>query len=226
MDIHVYIDFNNEIKINNRKILDDLSNKILQGYGCRCYTDIGETKQISLLSDETIENINLVRFERNKHDKVDINENLISLYYHDDDLLRESHYIIPSIAKTIDNIMQYYKELGLIIYDISVPIQYKDNIAERIYPWYTFLRNGYNFTTDIGYHFRVTKDHCIYTFDMEGIYNKELKDIKDISKIKCDIYIARKTRAIQDPLQVKQFILDTPNSLIEFKNTLLQNEIR
>lgn len=199
MDIHVYIDFNNEIKINNRKILDDLSNKILQGYGCRCYTDIGETKQISLLSDETIENINLVRFERNKHDKVDINENLISLYYHDDDLLRKSHYIIPSIAKTIDNIMQYYKELGLIIYNISVPIQYN---------------------------FRVTKDHCIYIFDMEGIYNKELKDIKDISKIKCDIYIARKTRAIQDPLQVKQFILDIPNSLIEFKNTLLQNEIR
>lgn len=40
------------------------------------------------------------------------------------------------------------------------------------------------------------------------------------------IYIARKTRSIQDPLQVKQFILDTPNSLIEFENTLLQNEIR
>lgn len=226
MDIHVYIEFNNEIKINNRKILNDLSNKIFQGYNCSYYTDIGETKPISVLSDETIEDINLVRFEKNKYDKVDINEYLISLYYHNDDLLCESPYIIPSITKTIDNIMQYYKELGLTIDSTNISIQDVNNIAERIYPWYTFLRNGYNFTTDIGYHFRVVKDHCIYIFDMEGIYDKELKDIKDISKIKCGIYIARETRAIQDPLQVKQFILDTPNSLIEFKNTLLQNEIR
>lgn len=215
--MHIYIEFINEIKINNRKIIDDLNNKVLQGYNCKYYTDEGET----IWSDETMTNINLVRFEKNRHHRIQIYNTGMSLYYNNLILSLKNPDATSFVATIMDNIMQYYKGLGLIIDNIKIPIQYSESVADKLYPCKAFMENGYSFTSDVdlGYHFRVSKDNCTYVFDMESIYKKGLIDI---SEMKCNIFMERKTNSIQDPLLVKQFILDTPNEFNKFKSVLLQ----